>query len=107
MGTCSICNSKSHAKGLCKKHYTKTDEYKALRKKSDSEFQSRNAEKIKEVRKKRRTSIDYLESESYAKNLLAIEFGLSYKSLNENPLVVKSKQLSLKIKRTIKTKKNE
>lgn len=107
MGVCLICDSKSHAKGLCKKHYTKTEEYKNLRKKSDSEYQSKNSEKIKEARKKRRTSIQYHESESYAKNCLAIEFGLNYKSINENPYLVKSKQLSLKIKRIIKSKKNE
>lgn len=107
MKICLLCDSKSHAKGLCKKHYTKTEEYKNSRRKSDSEYQLKNSEKIKEVRKKRRTSINYLESESYAKNLLAIEYGLSYKPLNENPYIVKSKQLSLKIKRTIKSKKDE
>ena len=107
MAICFLCESKSHAKGLCKKHYTKTDEYKDLRRKSDVEYRLRNIEKIEEVRKKRRTSIKYLESETYAKTLLSNEFGLNFKTLQENKDLVKSKQLSLKILRTIKKKKNE
>jgi hypothetical protein len=107
MTICFLCESKAHAKGLCKKHYTKTDEYKDLRRKSDVEYRLRNLEKIEAVRKKRRTSIKYLESKTYAKTLLSNEFGLNFKTLQENEDLVKSKQLSLKILRTIKKKKNE
>jgi hypothetical protein len=107
MRICSLCQSKVHAKGFCKKHYTKTDEYKNLRRKADAEYRLKNIEKIEQVRKKRRTSVQYLESETYAKNLLYNEFGLNFKILQENPDLVKSKQLSLKILRTIKKMKNE
>jgi len=103
MFTCCYCDSKIHAKGMCKKHYTKTDEYKNLRRKSDAEYRLRNLDKIEKVRKKRRNSIEYLESETYAKNLLYNEFGLDFKILKQNNDLVKSKQLSLKINRKIKT----
>jgi hypothetical protein len=107
MTVCSLCSSRVQAKGLCKKHYTKTEEYKILRRKTDSEYRLRNLKKIEDVRKKRRTSTKYLESETYAKNLLYNEFGLNFKILKENQDLVKSKQLSLKILRTIKKIKNE
>jgi hypothetical protein len=107
MTICCYCTLKVHAKGLCKKHYTKTAEYKNLRKKNDAEYRLRNLKKIEEVRKIRRTSTGYLESETYAKNLLYNEFGLDFKILKENEDLVKSKQLSLKILRKIKKiKKN-
>jgi hypothetical protein len=107
MAICSICTSKAHAKGLCKKHYTKTNYYKDLRRKSDVDYRLRNLDKIELVRKKRRNSKDFLESEEYAKTLLYNEFGLNFKTLKDNEDLVKSKQLSLKILRTIKKIKNE
>jgi|688.fasta_scaffold08260_35 hypothetical protein len=107
MNICSLCTTKAHAKGLCKKHYTKTNHYKDLRRKSDVEYRLRNLDKIEAVRKKRRNSKEFLESEEYAKTRLYTEFGLNYKTLKENEDLVKSKQLSLKIFRTIKKIKNE
>jgi hypothetical protein len=107
MTICSLCNTKVHAKGLCKKHYTKTNHYKDLRKKSDVDYRLRNIDKIESVRRKRRNSKEFLESEEYAKTLLYNEFGLNFKTLKENEDLVKSKQLSLKILRTIKKNKNE
>lgn len=67
---CACGTIKNHAKGMCKPCYRSSDYYKEMRKPSDKKYQAENKPLIYETRKKRRTSEAYLESESYAKNLM-------------------------------------
>ena len=93
---------------MCKPCYCKSESYKNLKKAIDKKFQTENKEKIYEVRKKRRTSEKYKESDGYIKNLIAINFGLTMKKVSEYPSLVQSKKIELKIKKTIKKiKQNE
>jgi len=101
---CCVCNSEKqhHAKGMCKPCYRKSEPYKNLRKSIDKKFQSENKDKIYEVRKKRRTSEKYKESDGYVKNLIATNFGLSMSLISKYPEFIKSKKNELKIKKIIK-----
>jgi hypothetical protein len=106
---CSFCNSEKphHAKGMCKPCYRKSEPYKDLRRPVDKKFQSENKEKIYKVRKKRRTSEKYKESDGYIKNLIATNFGLSMVKISEFPYLVQSKKIEIKLKKIIKiTKQN-
>jgi len=92
---------------MCKPCYRKSEPYKILRRTVDKRFQSENKEKIYEVRKKRRNSNAFKESDGYVKNLISIKFGLSMVKISEYPYLVESKKNELKIKRIIKkTKQN-
>lgn len=92
---------------MCKPCYRKSEPYKNLRKPIDKKFQSENKQKIYKVRKKRRTSEKYKESDGYVKNLIATNFGLTMKKISEYPYLIQSKKIELKIKKTIKNiKKN-
>ncbi len=88
---------------MCKPCYRKSEGYKILRKPIDKKYQSENKEKIYKVRKKRRINNAFKESDGYVKNLISINFGLSMVKISEYPYLVESKKNELKIKRTIKT----
>lgn len=92
---------------MCKSCYTKSEPYKELRKSIDKKFQSENKDKIYEVRKKRRTSEKYKESDGYVKNLIASNFRLSMVKISEYPYLVQSKKMELKIKKIIKKIKED
>ena len=107
-----ICNScgeekKHHAKGFCKPCYCKTDHYKQLRKISDKDFQTKNKEHINSVRKARRSSDTYKESDDYVKNIINMTYGIPRKISNVNPDFVQSKKVELKLKRIIKKMKKD
>ena len=104
MVICFCCEKekKHHAKKMCKPCYRKSEPYKILRKNIDKKFQLENKEKIYEVRKKRRTSEKFKESDGYVKNLISIEFGLSMVKISEYPYLIQSKKIELKIKKIIK-----
>lgn len=92
---------------MCKPCYRKSEPYKDLRRPVDKKFQSENKEKIYKVRKKRRTSEKYKESDGYIKNLIATNFGLSMVKISEFPYLVQSKKIEIKLKKIIKiTKQN-
>lgn len=101
---CCVCDLENphHAKRMCKPCYRKSEPYKDLRRPIDKKFQSEKKEKIYEVRKKRRTSEKFKESDGYVKNLIATNFGLSMVKISEYPYLVQSKKIELKIKKTIK-----
>lgn len=88
---------------MCKPCYRKSDRYKILRKPIDKKFQSENKEKIYKVRKRRRNSNVFKESDCYVKNLISTNIGLPMIKISEYPYLVESKKNELKIKRTIKT----
>jgi hypothetical protein len=102
---CCVCNleKQHHAKAMCKPCYRKSEPYKNLRKPIDKKFQLENKEKIYKVRKKRRTSQRYKESDGYIKNLISTNVGLPMVKISEYPYLIQSKKIELKIKRTIKT----
>lgn len=104
-----VCGAiKNHAKGMCKPCYRKSDYYKELRKISDKKYQLNNKEIINETRKKRRNSIEFLESDSYAKNLLASTYKIPMSNLSSYSYLVKAKSIELKSRRLLKTiKKNK
>lgn len=107
-----ICNGcgeekKHHAKSFCKTCYCKTDEYKQLRKISDKNFQTKNNQQINSVRKLRRSSDEYKESDDYVKNIIYITYGISRKISDANPDFIQSKKTELKLKRTIKKMKQD
>jgi hypothetical protein len=107
---CSCCGleKKHHAKNMCKPCYCKSSHYKVLRKDMDKKYQSKNKHKIYEVRKIRRTSIEYKESDDYAKSLITQTYGLSRETITRNPYLLKIKKATLKTKRIIlKIKKDE
>ena len=87
---------------MCKPCYRKSEPYKILKKSVDKNFQLENREKIYKVRKKRRTSEKYKESDGYIKNLIATNFGLSMAKISEYPYLIQSKKIELKIIKTIK-----
>jgi hypothetical protein len=91
---CCVCDleKKHHAKGMCKPCYRKSTPYKNLRKLVDKKFQLKNKDKIYEVRKKRRTSQKYKESDGYVKNLISTSIGLSITKISEYPYLVESKK---------------
>ncbi len=88
---------------MCKPCYRKSEPYKDLRRPIDKKFQSEKKEKIYEVRKKRRTSEKFKESDGYVKNLISISVGLPMSKISEYPYLVKSKKIELKIIRIIKS----
>lgn len=87
---------------MCKPCYRKSESYKDLRRPIDKKFQSEKKEKIYEVRKKRRTSEKFKESDGYVKNLIATNFGLSMSLISKYPEFIESKKNELKIKKIIK-----
>jgi len=93
---CSVCNSEKphHAKGMCKPCYRKSEPYKDLRRPIDKKFQSEKKEKIYEVRKKRKTSEKFKESDGYVKNLIATNFGLSMSLISKYPEFIESKKMN-------------
>ena len=93
---------------MCKPCYCKSDNYKALRIDMDKKYQSKNKLKIYEVRKIRRTSTEYKESDDYVKSLIRQTYGLSRETITRNPYLLKIKKATLKTKRIIlKIKKDE
>ena len=93
---------------MCKPCYCKSSHYKVLRKDMDKKYQSKNKPKIYEVIKIRRTSIEYKESDDYAKSLITQSYGLSRKTIEKNPYLLEIKKVTLKTKRIIlKIKKDE
>ena len=88
---------------MCKPCYRKSEPYKDLRKPIDKKFQSEKKEKIYQVRKKRRTSERFKESDGYVKNLISINVGLPMSKISEYTYLIKSKKIELKIIRIIKS----
>lgn len=108
MVICTNCNleKKHHAKGMCKPCYCKSEAYKILRKPVDKKFQTENKTKIYEVRKKRRRSIEYKESDGYIKNLIASNFDLPMKIISEFPNLIFSKKIEVKLERKLNKNKS-
>jgi hypothetical protein len=74
----------------------------------DKKYQSKNKIKNYEVRKIRRTSTEYKESDDYAKSLITQTYGLSRETITRNPYLLQIKKATLKTKRIIlKIKKDE
>ena len=93
---------------MCKPCYCKSDNYKVLRSNMDKKYQSKNKIKNYEVRKIRRTSTEYKESDDYAKSLITQTYGLSRETITRNPYLLQIKKATLKTKRIIlKIKKDE
>ena len=79
---------------MCKPCYRKSEPYKYLRRPIDKKFQSEKKEKIYEVRKKRKTSEKFKESDGYVKNLIATNFGLSMSLISKYPEFIESKKMN-------------
>jgi hypothetical protein len=58
----------------------------------DKKYQSKNKIKNYEVRKIRRTSTEYKESDDYAKSLITQTYGLSRETITRNPYLLKIKK---------------
>ena len=93
---------------MCKPCYCKSSDYKVLRRDMDKKYQSKNKPRIYEVRRIRRKSTEYKESDDYVKSLITRAYGLSRETIEKNPYLLKIKKATLKTKRVIlKIKKDE
>jgi NMD protein affecting ribosome stability and mRNA decay len=101
---CPSCGfeKKHQAKGLCKSCYCKTDEYKQMKKYWDKKYQSKNKSHINEVRKVRRTSDTYKESDEYVKFIIYNAYKIPRNESTQHPYFIESKKAELKLKRVIK-----
>lgn len=106
---CSCCGfeKKHQAKNMCKSCYCKTDEYKQMKKDWDKKYQSKNKSHINEVRKVRRKSEAYKESDEYVKFLIYNTYKIPRNVSIQHPYFIESKKAELKLKRVIKKIKKD